>query len=381
VDNYVSERCQATGPRLFQEDDGSGCFLGSSTCTGTCLVLADQATCRAQETPTSAPVSTAPSSSPTDAPSAGAVPTKTPIIPIPTKSPIMSNTQLPTKAPIPGQTMPPTVSPTISPTTKPAVTPTSPFPTKVPSNSIGPSKLPTKSPIPGQTMPPTVSPTISPTTKPVVTPTSPTLPFPTKVPSISIGPSVSDVPSNIRFDVPSISPTQKETAKPPFKGSSKKGKGGMMMSNSKKKPDMCKGMGMMMGKGDACIDLGKGGMGKGGMSKGMSNGKGKGGDLGMWELPDLIPSEPTPGPSEDSFGKGKGKGKGGYKKRAWFRSILNATFQSSSEKGSNSSADAAAVWNNASQVVIPTPNTYVDVKVDEDNGAGRRRRIQYHPDR
>jgi hypothetical protein len=325
VDNFVSDRCQATGPRLFQENDGSGCFLGSSTCEGTCLVLADQATCRAQQTP----------------PSASTVPTKAPLMLVPTEIPI--------KAPVSGPIMPP-MTPTTSPTTNPAGTP------------------------------------ISPTTNPADVPTISTLP--TFIPSE--GPGISAVPSDVRSVIPSVIPTQEETAKPPSKGGSKKGKGGMMMGKSKKKPDMCIGMGMMMGKGKECIDEGKGGKGKGGMmAKGKSSSKGKGSDPGPWEPPALISLEPSLAPTENSFGKGKGKGKGKvgrYKKTAWFRSILNATFESTTESGdkdmvvSNSSADTGAVWGNASQVIIPAPDTYVDVKV-EDNNAGRRRRIQYHPDR
>jgi hypothetical protein len=74
LNSYISVECEeAEDPalRLFKETSGSGCFIGTNVCEGTCEVLADQAQCAIQNgtaVPTASPVSantTAPSVSPT----------------------------------------------------------------------------------------------------------------------------------------------------------------------------------------------------------------------------------------------------------------------------------------------------------------------------
>ena len=174
------------------------------------------------------------------------------------------------------------------------------------------------------------------------------------------------------------------------------------MSNpSKKKNDMCMGMGMMgKGKENDC-DEGKGGKGKGGMSKGMNHGKGKGKGGTTWDPTYPLTLEPTLAPSAFSVGKGKGKGKGksgyyNYKKTAWFRSILNVTYQTKPPKSSDEENDVlrnnlngstiGRVWSNISHVAHAPTNrtqeaTLGDVKLDEEDGARHRQRIQYHADR
>jgi hypothetical protein len=288
VDNFVSDRCQGTGPRLFQEDETSGCFLGSSTCEGTCLVLADQATCRAQELPPAAPVVLAPTIAPLPTVSQTASPSNRPSIsPVdvttPSVSPIMLESMFPTFGPVPNQSMVPAGNPT--------------------------PKLPTS------TLPPQES----------QSPNSSSMP--TSAPSTSTRPSLSSSPARIDSTAPSLVPFNVGPKKPPDKEDSKKGKG--MNMNSKK--DMC--MGMKMGKGGTNKDCkrGKGnsGMGKGGMSSSKGGGKGVQNStepsyvisstpsvqppslLSPVVTISLVPSlQEAPQPPTGK-GKGMGKGKGG----------------------------------------------------------------------
>lgn len=107
LQNYNSERCDL-GSRLFKEVVGSGCFVGSGTCEGTCEVLADQAECRLVAEPTVAP-SVAPPIATTFSP---------------TRPPTTDPTQQPTVPPVPQRTTTPSARPT---TITPTVQPTMPY--------------------------------------------------------------------------------------------------------------------------------------------------------------------------------------------------------------------------------------------------------------
>jgi len=116
--DVMSDQCPLGNPggRLFKEDAGSGCFMGSNTCTGSCLVVADQAECLAQG-------SSAPQQTPSQ-PSAPPFPvTQVPTATVtlfPTQSPpnnVTNGTVVPT--PFPSITRPPSQEIPVVPTQKP----------------------------------------------------------------------------------------------------------------------------------------------------------------------------------------------------------------------------------------------------------------------
>jgi hypothetical protein len=80
INNFVSEQCPDTQNqgRLFMENPGSGCFLGSPVCEGTCMQVADQIECQAILQPTQAPFPGM-TNPPTSVP--------TPAVPVPTSFP------------------------------------------------------------------------------------------------------------------------------------------------------------------------------------------------------------------------------------------------------------------------------------------------------
>jgi hypothetical protein len=220
VDAFDSQQCQATGPRLFVEDTGSGCFLGSSMCEGTCLILADQDSCRALEVPTFSPVTTAPVSSPT------LLPTLSPVFPA-SFSPTKVQGSLPTAYPFPEPPMatlspvsgPASLLPILSPamfptplnTLDPTLSPVNFFPTRDP--TYAPINLPTTA-FPTPHIPfETSSPSLRPISQPTVTPFfEPTLsPAPTGGPTTSSKPTISLAPTSV--------------ANGSKKGTNKKGKG------------------------------------------------------------------------------------------------------------------------------------------------------------
>lgn len=153
ISNAISRRCETTGPRLFVEQPGSGCFLGNNECDGSCLELATQGSCLAPDVPTLSPTTEAPAVF-TDSPIASptmvvesmlpsfmpldlGMPLTVPVTASP--SPIESRTQLPTRIPI----IHPSSRPTF--TARPSVSPqpsSSPSISAAPSISIQPSTFP-----------------------------------------------------------------------------------------------------------------------------------------------------------------------------------------------------------------------------------------------
>ncbi|EEC43188.1 predicted protein [Phaeodactylum tricornutum CCAP 1055/1] len=165
VGSYESSFCTSSGPRLFREDVGAGCFVGG-LCTGTCRNIADASECMARAaTPTSSPTnfpnSVLPTVTSTGQPDTS-IPSFTPgsfvpntQIPIPTVdltfSPTTDDTLLPTRNSVPESTNLPTLEvqrPTLaSITTSVPITPPS-----------EPTVIPTSAP-PGTTVTPTMLPT------------------------------------------------------------------------------------------------------------------------------------------------------------------------------------------------------------------------------
>lgn len=128
VNAFKSVECP-DGGRLFQEDQGSGCFLGSNVCEGTCVDFADQTECLAELVPTQAPIpgqtrrptvapvtaeptlGNEPTTSPvavTNAPTAvdsnlSPAPTRLEPMPLATPSPTRKSTFPPSDCPTPGK--------------------------------------------------------------------------------------------------------------------------------------------------------------------------------------------------------------------------------------------------------------------------------------
>jgi hypothetical protein len=178
IADYKSEKCPS-GPRLFKEAAGSGCFVGSGQCTGACVPVADQTECRANGVPTSAP-STLPTTAPT----------------LPPKITSISPSDSPIGAPKNASDFP---------SDSPVLTSTAPsdFPSDFPSESPTPPALPqTTSPAP--TFPPT---TQAPTDVPSMTPAPTISSGPTMEPTASAAPTISMVPTTTLSSGPSSVPT------------------------------------------------------------------------------------------------------------------------------------------------------------------------------
>lgn len=149
IGNAISFRCETTGPRLFVEQPGSGCFQGSNECDGSCLELATEGSCLSLDVPTFSPTTQAPDS-----------PITSPTMVMDTMVPSSTRQITPSLVPLNSHSgMPLTIPTTItkSPSHSPSVdSPTTVIPARIP------TYIPTlQTPHPTISPQPTTSPTIS----------------------------------------------------------------------------------------------------------------------------------------------------------------------------------------------------------------------------